>query len=539
MIKPVKFTVADFMVGDQSDLLSDTEYVQAINILNEAALYGSELVDNLILLQFCSTYSIQQVLKTKYSMAFGWLNYNPTPAEFQEVAQRHHVIIEKGRVLAVYVPLGQEVDDAMLAIDIPNYEINYRFIADCNYRMLHNGLSVNLLSERVAPFKPLLVFKRLIMDCNHLGGTDIHFVSVYHGKQPVHRIEYRINRELKPSSFQIDLDMMQKIAQMVIDKLTPASSKDLDSVMGVTTEVRDLFNDGTCDLRVTAMPDDAGYYVEIAIQTVTTTTRKVDELGFMEEDTALIRQLAQRRTGLTLCTGEMRSGKNTTIFAMLNEIVDQPIRIIEYSNPIENHMNFPQINYRGDIDRLKEYMRMAKKQDLDIAVLNEIPNAEVAFAVRDLVNSAVGVITTTHINRVWHLPNKLREFFGEDYKTIISQLNVAINHKMFRRWKGPGMQKRQLVKEQGAFEMFCYTSGVRQYFVPEDLSKVRYSLQPLVEIAVFTDEMKTAMLNFEEMWRAEQMISNQIKQKHVALENKVAAFVNAGLMSLDEMRKLY
>ena len=48
-----------------------------------------------------------------------------------------------------------------------------------------------------------------------------------------------------------------------------------------------------------------------------------------------------------------------------------------------------------------------------ISVLNEIPNSDVAFAVRDLVNSAIGVITTTHVDRVWHVPNKLNEFFME------------------------------------------------------------------------------------------------------------------------------
>lgn len=539
MITPIKFTVSDFLNSNTPTMFSDTEFVQALNSLNAEGLSGSQLVDSLILLRFCSLYDVQQVLKNKYGMSFGWINVDPTPPDLKEVADKHKVLISRGKALLVYVPLGQQVDDAEMAIDIPNYTLNFRFIADSNFQLLRTQLSAELLSDRIMEFRPLLVFRRLIMDCNAQLATDIHLISSYIDKKPVHRIQYRKEGKIVDSTFQIDLPMMKKLAQSVVAKLTPASAGDLDSRKGVTTEVKDLFADGTCDLRLVAMPVDAGYFVEVAIQNVTTTTRNIDELGFPKEDSDLIRQLARRRTGLTLCTGKTRSGKNTTIFAMLHELYDEPLRIIEYSNPIECHMDHVQVNYQGDIALLKEYMRMAKKQDLDIAVLNEIPNADVAFAVRDLVNSAVGVITTTHIDRVWHLPYKLVEFFGKDYKTVISQLNVAINHKMFKKWTASSFQKRQLVKEQGPFELMCYIAGVRQYFVPEDATTVRYTLQPLVEIAVFTDEMKSAMLNFEDMWRAEQMISNQLKQKHLTLENKVAALVNAGVMSLDEMYKFF
>lgn len=531
MIQPKKFLISDF--------LTEEDDPQARKSLELEALVGPELIDNLILLQFCSPYSIQQTLMTKYNMAFAWLNTDLTPPEFKEIAQRHHVIIEKGRVLAVYVPLGQPVDDAMLAIDIPSYQITYRFIADCNYRMLYNHCTANLLSDSVAPFRPLLVFRKLIMDCHAATGTDIHFESGYIDKQPYHCIKYRVKGELIDSKFLIDKAMMQKVLQSVVSKLSPSSAMDLDAPGGLSTEVRDLFADGTTDLRITGTTVDAGYYIDCAIQNVTTTTKNIEQLGFPSDDVTVLRQLARRRTGLTLVTGKMRSGKNTTIFGMLNELIHEPIRIIEYSYPIENHMPFPQVNYMGDLDRLSNLMRLAKKMDLDIAVLNEIPNAEVAFAVRDLVNSAVGVITTTHIDRAWHIPYKLREFFGEDYKTIISQLNCVINHKMFRRWKGPGLQKRTLVKEQGDFELFCYKAGVRQYFVPADLNRMRYELQPLVEIIILTDEMKTAILNFDEIWRAEQMLRSQIEQKHETLENKLAAQINEGTMSLDEMRRLF
>lgn len=537
MISPLDYRLDDFF--PKSDSMSQRD-LWRYNSLASEDLHGATLVDNLILLRFVDLSDIQEVLRAKYQVPFFWLNFDPTPAELKDMASRYNVLLQRETDrMIVYVQLGQELDDASLLVDIPNYKMQYVFIADCNYRIVTTGAMMDVLSYQLADFRPLLVLRRLLIDCDECGGTDLHFLSTYRNKVPHHTIQYRVKRELVNSEFSMDLDMMQRVTQAAVAKLSSASASDLDSTLGVTTDIPNVFGDGTTDVRLTGMRAQAGFYAVMAMQTVTTTNLTVDELGFPKADVAIIRDIARRRTGLTLVTGEMRSGKNTTIFAMVNEIIHLPIRIIEYSNPVENRMDMVQTNYKGDIDNLKNYLRLAKKQDIDIAILNEIPNAEVAFAVRDLVNSAIGVITTTHIDRVWHVPNKLSEFFGKDYKTIISQLNAVINQKMFRRWSAPNMQKRVLPQGPGEFEKFAYRCGVRQYFVPTDAKRVKYSLQPLTEILVLTDEQKTAMLNFEELWRAEQMIRNHIERTHGTIENKLASYINEGICSLDELRRLF
>ena len=531
MISPTDFRVEDFTATLNEQMASS---------LRSEDLHGSELIDNLILLRFLDLYDVKQVLEDKYRLPFVWLNIDPTPEELRAVADKYGVFLQRQKdTMVCYIPLGTTLDNATLQLDIPNYRLRFICIADANYRLVRNGLSDKTLSTQIANFRPLLVYRRLVIDCVERGGTDLHFKSVYVDKLPAHSIYYRIKREMVASPFSIDYDMMQKICKAVVGKLSNASAADIDSQMGVTTQIADLFHDGTTDIRFQCARDSAGLMVTCAIQSVTTTTLRVDQLGFPKQDVTVLRELAKRRTGLTLVTGEMRSGKNTTIMAMLNEISEEPINIVEYSNPIEVRMAHCQFDYRGDINLLLQHMKMAKKFDIDIAVLNEIPNAEVAFAVRDLVNSAIGVITTTHIDRIWHAPNKLNEFFGRDYKTIISQLNVVINHKMFRRWSGPGMVKRVLQKDKSDFDAFAYRCGVRQYFVPSDASKMKYSLQPLCEIFVISDEMKTAMLNFEELWRAEQMMRSHIEREHGTIENKLANYINAGICSLDEMRRIY
>lgn len=532
MIHPIQFTLEDF-----EDCLGSRE-VLSFKLEN---LKGAELVDSLLLLRFMKQEQLQTILKEKQDITFHWLDKDPTPAEFRNIAEVYRVLLEvvEPTVMNIYIQLGEELDDSMLQVDIPNFRFNYIYIADCNYRMLQTGSNLSVLSLSLMEFRPLLVFRRLILDCSYCGGTDIHFASIFMNKQPCHHVQYRIKREIENSSFILEFSLTQRVIQSAVAKLSSASAADLDSAEGVTTDIPDLFGDGTVDLRLTGHKVEAGLYIVIAIQQTDTTLLKVSELGFPNPDVRLIRDLARRRTGLTLVTGEMRSGKNTTIFAMLNEIVHEPIRIMEYSNPVENRMPFPQVNYKGDLGVLKSLLRMAKKEDIDIAVINEVPNADIAFAVRDLVNSAIGVITTTHVNRVWHLPNKLWEFFGNDYKSIISQLNVCINQKMFRRWYGTPMTMIELDPSESARHQFAYDWGVRHHAIPEKISDVKYKLQPLTEILIFTDEIKIKLLNFDEMWRAEMLLRDTITEQKGTIETKLARYIDAGICPLSEMWKIF
>lgn len=530
-------TSKNIVLDDFSEYLTEQQYIS----LKLENLTGSYLVDTLILLKFVDVKIVQLILQENYEMDFVWLDSDTTPERLKKIANMYGIILKvhEFQDLDVYIPLGTNVDNASLQIDIPQYRFSYHYIADCNYRHLRENVKLTPLNFNLCDFRPLLLFRRLILDCLDCGGTDIHFVSTYEKKVPVHKIQYRIKRELVDSSFDIDYEVIQRVIQAVVSKLSTASASDLDSSQGVTTDIADLFGDGVCDLRMTGERVSAGMYIVVAIQTTTTTMLTISELGFPENDVFIIKDVAQRRTGLTLVTGEMRSGKNTTIFAMLNEICRLPIRIIEYSNPVENRMPFPQINYKGDIDVLKALLRLAKKEDLDIAVINEIPNSDVAFAVRDLVNSAIGVVTTTHIDRIWHVPNKLWEFFYNDYKSIISQLNAVINQKMFRKWKTAKLERHIFRPSDSGFDQFAWKWGLRQYYTPIEGYKVDFALQPLAEILVFTDDIKTKLLNLDEMWKAEQFLKNKVLEVNGTIEYKLCQYINKGICSLDELRKMY
>ena len=242
MITPVDFKLTDF-VGLEffGDELRNNQLFAALQMED---LHGAELLDNLILLKCADLADVQEVLQTKYKLPFAWLNINPTPPELRNLADKYEVLLQReAQYMIVYIQLGAALDEAALQIDIPNYRFRYVFIADCNYRILKTGLRTEILSYQLAEFRPLLVLRRLILDCNNRGGTDLHFVSYYINKAPVHKVQYRIKRQLVPSDFILDREMTWRVVQAAIAKLSTSSASDLDSIAGVSTDISDLFGD--------------------------------------------------------------------------------------------------------------------------------------------------------------------------------------------------------------------------------------------------------------------------------------------------------
>lgn len=528
----IKLTIYDFF-EDCSD------NTRVINSFVEENIYDAYLADNLFLLKYLTFDEIAEVIQNKYSEELVWLDNDPTPSSLLAVCKHYGVMVDISTICTVFIPLGTKINKADFELQFMRYKFEYKYVLNCNMTAIRTGLPIDIISYDLFDFRPLLTLRRLLMDCITNNGTDIHFVSSYYDKQPVNKIQYRIQRELHDSLFKIDGIAMQKLVNKLISLKSTTSPIDLDSLSGITTDVSNIFDDDTIDLRVTGSRVSAGFYIVIAIQQINTTSKNLDELGLFEQDVKKLRYLSDKNEGLILNTGKMRSGKNTTIFALINEKIKKPIRIMEYSNPVEVRMNFPQVNYKGNTDALKNLMRLAKKEDIDYAILNEIPNKEVAFAVRDLVNSAIGVITTTHLNRVYHLPYKLQELYGADYKNIISQLTAVINHRMFRKQVLETPKLIQLSNPTSKFEEFAKDMGVYQYYEPNPGTTRKLELQPIVEILILSEDLKTELLNHTSLYESETRIHEFVSAHDETIEVKLVRGINMGIFPLQELRQLF
>lgn len=426
------------------------------------------------------------------------------------------IVIQRGQgKLDVFVRCDEDEDKiTKLLLRLWENQVELKWLTKYNWDVLTNGLDASLMNNCK------VLFKRIVIDAIERGATDIHFKPRHDGNKLITELKYRIGSDLVQSElFNLTVEQNNALVSSITSSLTDTISLDLIHEKGVSTKIGDVFGDGTVSIRFTAnRTTGSAVYLVGRIQQAKTFSFTIDSLGFSDDTQDMLQHITTKRTGLTLITGSIRTGKNTTAFALANEMVKQPINIVSYEAPIEVYMPFTQIEYNGETEGLLNAIRLAKKQDVNIAFLNEIPDKAVAVAVQDLVNSSIHVITTFHLDRLFHLPYKLKEFYGEEYKNVISQINAVINQKMFSKackectevvsceryqdklWYGLIKNENNLPSSHG-----CEACGWT--------GELKSEVQPYTEYLYFNDRIKSELLKCNEPYEMEAFLKEELKRQ--------------------------
>lgn len=462
---------------------------------------------------------------------------------------RYNILLsDNDNIITVYSDVMAEVDDDAIELALFGYKFERIYLTPWNYLLLAASRGYTSLPE----FEPVLLFKRIIVECIKINATDVHFVVEHRNMKPEYHIRYRVARQLlELNLFELDSFLNESIVKQVISSKTTSHGLDLSSANGIQTVITDLFGDGTVDIRFTANTVLAGIHYVGRIQMKRTTSMQIEQLGFPARTEQALHLVAKKRSGLTLITGEQCTGKNTTAFAIANEMVKMPIKIVDFSSPVEVLMPFSQTDYQADDNYLINLTRLVKKQDTDVVFLNEIPSHSTALAVRELVNSSIHVLTTTHIDRIWHLPYKLYEFYGEEYKHIISQINAVVNQKMFSVLCDKCAQQIltssvQDVRHRAFLEKF----GVQKVSIPvgcpcctspstQQMAGFKIGVnKPFAEVLIFTQELKSELLRCKEVYEMEEVMRKRVMEDKLSLEYEIASGIAKGLIDTSAIDSL-
>lgn len=470
--------------------------------------------------------------------------------KFQKLESQHNIIISLDKFVAnIYFDVTMfdlstvhttqavetEFTDVIMDTSLNDLTLVFIGLTPYNFALLHN--------DSIRNYEPLLLFERILLDALEKSATDIHF-EVRHTIDAVQfPILYRINGLLIQSElFTLNAQLNQSIISALIEKRTNANSLDLHESSGVTANSVSSFNENV-ELRISANSVIGGYHYVVRIQQRTTVQFTIDQLGFNKIIQDELHYVAEKQSGITLITGAIRTGKNTTAFAIANEMSKLPVKIVSYESPIEVMMPFPQVDYKADETILLNTIRLAKKQDVNIAFINEIPSKEVAFAVRDLVNSSIHVITTMHLNRIWHLPYRLEEYYGDKYKSIISQINVVFNQKMFPK-RCPHCRHEMMTSslEDLRVQKLLLSRGINSFITSIGCEQCNHtgnvpgSNQPYVEMIVFTDKLISELLNCQSPSEMETILHTAVI--NTSLESFMIPAVQSGDLSSDALKTL-
>lgn len=517
----------------------------------ESKIYSdnTELITDLEIYKFMSRNEILKHLKFEFpELIFENVKSVNRKEEFLTIEGRYGILLDHidSKSVKVIKSVFQTLDQTNLELDLKQFkEIEIVNITDVNFRELSEyGYRPK--------YDPMILFKRILIEVIKLNGTDLHFGVIHRNMRAEYPIQYRVNGDLYDLDlFTLDKELNHSIISTLVETKTSANSLDLSLPDGITANSSDILDNGNVELRIAANKVKDGLQCVIRIQEKKTFSYTIDSLGFSKEAQDFLMWLSKKRSGITLITGAIRTGKNTTAFALANEMIKYPIKMIDYSSPIEVLMPFNQVDYLADENNLLACVRLAKKQDVNVAFLNEIPSKEVAFAVKDLVNSSIHVITTIHMDRIWHLPYKLNEYYGDSYKDVISQINGVMNQKMFDVMC-PNCREVYLTSSirDLAKKAFLEERGLQNVWVAKGcekcISTVKHSghnktgsvigaNQPYVEFLRFDDKLKSRLLACDHAWQMEEIIKEVVRENKNTLEDTMFDGIQRGVLDYNTL----
>jgi len=154
------------------------------------------------------------------------------------------------------------------------------------------------------------------------------------------------------------------------------------------------------DLRVSTMPSVNGEKVVMRILKVSSSKKKLEDLGYSAYNYERIQKLIEHPYGIILVTGPTGSGKSTTLVAMINSLNSEDVNIVTAEDPVEYTVEgITQCQVNTEIGlTFAKYLRSFLRQDPDIIMVGEIRDKETAQLAVEASLTGHLVLSTLHTN---------------------------------------------------------------------------------------------------------------------------------------------
>jgi len=219
------------------------------------------------------------------------------------------------------------------------------------------------------------------------------------------------------------------------------------------------FSGRTIDFRVSIMPTVHGEDAVIRIldkesSSTEFRTLNLDVLGLEDDTKRQVRKFIHEPYGMVLVTGPTGSGKTTTLYACLSEIVSSEDKIITIEDPVEYQLKgitqIP-VNEKKGLTFARG-LRSILRHDPDKVMVGEIRDEETAqIAVQSALTGHL-VFTTVHANNVVDVIGRFLNM-NVDLYNFVAALNCVLAQRLVRRiclhCKRPAVVSDLLLEDSG------------------------------------------------------------------------------------------
>lgn len=187
------------------------------------------------------------------------------------------------------------------------------------------------------------------------------------------------------------------------------------------------------DLRVATSPTLHGEGAVLRLLDRSAALLTLDSLGLSADAVDRLRQSVRRPNGVTLVTGPTGSGKTTTLYAALREILSPELKLVSVEDPIEYQIDgVSQIQVKPSIElTFARALRSVLRQDPDVLMIGEIRDRETATIAIEAALTGHQVLSTLHTNNAPATITRLLEMGVPEY-LIGSTLSAVSAQRLVR-----------------------------------------------------------------------------------------------------------
>jgi general secretion pathway protein E len=264
--------------------------------------------------------------------------------------------------------------------------------------------------------------------------TDVHI-------EPYEReliVRYRIDGVLQRANVP---PTISRFAQAIISRLKIMANLNIaekrrpqDGRISFRARIQGSSNVQEFDLRVSVIPMVAGEGVVLRVLSKSAVLMTLDHLGMPPGIRDAWDKLINRPHGILLVTGPTGSGKSTTLYASLNRIVSDEVKVITIEDPVEYNVpgvNQIQVNSQVELS-FAAGLRAVLRHDPDVVMIGEIRDKETAETAVQASLTGHLVFSTLHTNDSAGATTRLLDMGVEPF-LVSSSVEGIMAQRLVRR----------------------------------------------------------------------------------------------------------
>ncbi|WP_343897534.1 GspE/PulE family protein, partial [Craurococcus roseus] len=265
----------------------------------------------------------------------------------------------------------------------------------------------------------------LILDAVERGASDIHLEATESGLRTRLRVD-GVLREAGTVPPALGAGVVSRLKIMarldVAERRLPQDGRLRMAVRG-----RDI------DFRISLIPALDGEGVVLRVLDRGAVALDFAALGFAEAEAAALGALVAETSRLVLVTGPTGSGKTTTLYAALNAVDRQRLKVVTIEDPVEYRLDgVSQVQVKPQIGfGFAEALRAMLRHDPDVVLVGEIRDPATAEAAAQAALTGHLVLATLHTNDAPSAVTRLMDLGLPDY-LIASVLRGAVAQRLVR-----------------------------------------------------------------------------------------------------------